>query len=229
MKNILRDPGFQISVLVILLYITTMQLFITMHSQKPVVVTSEPAKVVIYDRTCERECCTGEVCEDVEDDIVVESETEINTASYEEIDPIVYFDIPLEKDLQDHIFDLCEKYEIDPVLIFAIAKRETQFNHTLMGDNGNSYGLMQVQPKWHQGRMDELGVTDLMNPYQNVEVAIDYLADLFEYDKSLEWTLMAYNAGPTGANKNEKKGIVSEYVTIVKQYAEEIEGSVIYG
>ena len=228
MKNILKDPGFQISILIILLYVTSMLLFINVFSQKPVVVTTEAPKVVVYDRACECECCTGEGCEDTEEEIFVDSEAEINPASYEVIDPIVYFDIPLEKDLQDHIFDLCEEYKIDPVLIFAIAKRETQFDHTLKGDNGNAYGLMQVQPRWHQDRIDKLGVTDLMNPYQNVEVAIDYLADLFEYDKSLEWTLMAYNAGPTGANRNENRGVVTEYVTVVKQYAEEIEESVVY-
>ena len=76
-----------------------------------------------------------------------------------------------------------------------------KFDADVIGDNGDAFGLMQVQPKWHRERMDKLGVTDLLDPYQNVTVALDYLVELLGRDKGLEWALAAYNAGATGANK----------------------------
>lgn len=43
----------------------------------------------------------------------------------------------------------------------------------------------------------------MLNPYQNVTVGIDYLAELFAaYDGNIEMALTAYNMGPTGAEKH---------------------------
>lgn len=121
------------------------------------------------------------------------------------------YDVPLDLDLQNFIVDQCEIYDIDPAIVLGMIQRETQFAADTIGDGGNSYGLMQIQPRWHQERMDKLNVTDLLNPYQNVVVGIDYLAELlYKYDGNMEMALMAYNAGPTGAYKNWfSKGIYS--------------------
>ena len=199
------------------------------ESRKIVEPTPAP-KVVVYECRCE-ECQKTPEEKAAEIAAMVEEMTavEVEPAAYEEIDTVKYFDVPLDENLQDHIFQLCQEREIDPALVFAMIKKESWYDPNLKGDGGNSYGLMQVQPKWHQARMDKLGVTDLMDPYQNVEVAIDYLDELFDKGKSLEWTLMAYNGGPSGANKNESKGVVTSYVTIVMDYVEELEESVIYG
>ena len=132
--------------------------------------------------------------------------------------PVQYYDIPLSKDLQDYIFGLCANYDIEPELIFAIIKKESKFVASLMGDNGNSYGLMQIQPKWHQARMDSLFCPNLLNPYQNVTVGIDYLGELFDTGNSLEWVLMAYNSGPSNAYKNVASGRVSQYAKTVLLY-----------
>lgn len=126
-----------------------------------------------------------------------------------------YFDVPLEYDLQDHIFAVSEGYNIDPALVIAVIQKESNFHTDSIGDSGNSLGLMQIQPKWHQARMDKLNCPDLLNPYHNVSVGIDYLADLLGRGKSVEWVLMAYNSGPSNANKNEAQGIVSSYAKAV--------------
>lgn len=142
------------------------------------------------------------------------------TTSVVETEPpkVIYFDVPLSKDLQDHIFELCASYEIEPEVVIAVIKRESEFKSNKMGDNGNSYGLMQVQPRWHQARMDSLFCPDLLDPYQNVTVGIDYLAELFDTGNSLEWVLMAYNGGPSYANKKVAAGIVSDYAKTVIGY-----------
>ena len=133
-----------------------------------------------------------------------------------------YYDIPLDEDLQDHIFLECEFYDVDPALIISVIKKESEFRDWVIGDNGRSYGLMQIQERWHEERMDRLEVTDLLNPYQNVTVGIDYFAELLDKEKGVEWALMAYNGGISYANKLRAKGIVSNYVKTVLGYSEEL-------
>lgn len=142
--------------------------------------------------------------------------------SSEEPDPLLYFDVPLDEHLQEHIFIVCENYDIDPAIVLAMIERESRFRTDVIGDNGNSFGLMQIQPKWHKDRMNELGVTDLMDPYQNVIVGIDYIAELFGRSEDVTWVLMAYNGGPSYANKWYGQGVVSTYAKEVIARAEEL-------
>ena len=106
-----------------------------------------------------------------------------------------YFDVPLSTEVQDHIFKASEYYGIDPAIIVAMCYRESTYNANLIGDNGNSYGLMQIQPRWHYRRMADLGCTDLLDPYQNITVGIDYLAELLGKYGSIDKALTAYNKG----------------------------------
>jgi soluble lytic murein transglycosylase-like protein len=123
----------------------------------------------------------------------------------------LYYDVPLSTDLQDHIFRVCEEYEVDPAVVISIISRESRFKSDAMGDGGESYGLMQIKKKWHVERMKRLGVTDLLDPYQNVTVGIDLLAELLHYGDSLEWALMCYNGGYSYADKRIKSGNISDY------------------
>ena len=137
-----------------------------------------------------------------------------------------YYDIPLSKELQEYIFTESEERGIKPEIVFGMIERESQFREEAIGDNGNSFGLMQIQPYWHSGRMERLGVTDLLDPFQNVAVGIDYLAELvLKYD-NIEMALTAYNAGCTGAYNNYfSKGIYcSEYSRSVIENAENLVG-----
>lgn len=133
---------------------------------------------------------------------------------------VVYFDVPLEEPLQDRIFELCEERGIDPAIIIAMIERESRFRPSIKGDHGRSYGLMQIQPKWHQKRANELGCPDLLNPYHNVTVGIDLLGDLIETGGSLEWALMAYNGGAAYANRLAARGEVSDYAKAILSNAE---------
>ena len=135
---------------------------------------------------------------------------------------IVYYDVPLSKDLQNHIFELCDLYEVEPVIVIAMIGKESDYNASAVGDSGHAFGLMQVQPRWHEERIESLGVDDLLNPYQNVLVGIDYLAELFDRGNSLEWVLMAYNGGFAHADRHISRGTVSEYVEDVLVTSEEL-------
>ena len=137
----------------------------------------------------------------------------------EEVPLVTYFDVPLDEKLQDHIFAECEKYEIDPSIIIAMIGRESNYRANVVGDSGRSFGLMQIQYKWHSGRMEKLGCDDLLDPYQNVTVGIDLLGELLDRGKGIEWALMAYNGGASYADRLTKEGRVSDYVVSVMDAA----------
>lgn len=111
-----------------------------------------------------------------------------------------FWDVPLSEDLQAYIVNECSAYEIDPTIILAMIGRESKFDAGAVGDDGRSFGLMQIMEHYHKERMERLGAIDLLNPYDNVTVGIDYLGELLaRYDGDIEMALVAYNMGPTGA------------------------------
>lgn len=130
--------------------------------------------------------------------------------------PVALFDVPLDEKLQLHIIDEAEEHGIDPAIVMAMAYRESTYRADAIGDNGNSYGLLQVQPRWHYERMQKLGCTDLLDPYQNVTVAIDYLAEqINQYGGDLAKGLTAFNRG-------SYNGTVTQYAKSVMAIAEEL-------
>lgn len=112
---------------------------------------------------------------------------------------ITPYPVPLDVELQQHIINVSDAYNVDPVLVMAIIEKESQYDANAIGDGGDSYGLMQVNAQYHGERMNKLGVTNLLCPYCNVLVGIDYLAELLnEYD-DIHKALVCYNAGRKGA------------------------------
>ena len=136
--------------------------------------------------------------------------------------PDKLYDVPLEVDLQLHIKELCDAYGVDMPLVLAIIGQESNYDPAAIGDSGNSIGLMQVQPMHHSRRMDRLGVTDLTDPYQNITVGIDLLAELLADSGDTEWAITAYNAGAGTADFNKKIGMRSEYAESVMILREDI-------
>ena len=135
---------------------------------------------------------------------------------------IHFYDVPLSEDLQMHLFMECDGHNIAPAIIIAMIERESDFDASDIGDNGNSFGLMQIQPKWHQATMDKLGCNDLLDPYQNITVGVAIVAQLKEKNPDLYWVLMAYNMGPGKATSRWEKWNFSDYAIEVVERASEI-------
>lgn len=155
-----------------------------------------------------------------------EAQAEIKLPEAEPVDiteQAPLYDVPLSADLQEHIRQLCDEYGVDMPLVLAIIGQESNYRPDAVGDNGNSLGLMQIQPRWHQSRMDDLGATDLLDPYQNVTVGIDLLAELVGENKGTEWAVTAYNAGAGTADYNNAIGTRTEYTESVMMLREMIE------
>lgn len=145
-----------------------------------------------------------------------ELETEETAAPIETIPKVVYFNVELPQYLQDYIISECRKVGIRPAIVVAMIERESRFNQYAMGDDGRSFGLMQIQPKWHLQRMIDLGCTDLFNPTQNVTVGINYLAELYNTYGDITKALVAYNCG-------SYNGTITNYATEVMARASELE------
>ena len=84
---------------------------------------------------------------------------------------------------------------------------------------------MQIDPRFHQERMDRLGVTKLTDPKENILVGVDYLAELFREYKDIYGVLMFYNAGYSDENglRAWEEGRYSDYALRVAERSEELE------
>lgn len=114
-------------------------------------------------------------------------------------EPWVRYNVPLDDDLQQYIEKLCREKEIPSSIVIAVIGVESDFTADCIGDNGNSYGLMQIWETEHHDRCLKLDAVNLLDPYQNVRVGIDILAELINtYDGDWDKALSAYNGDKTG-------------------------------
>ena len=135
----------------------------------------------------------------------------------------LYTNIPLSARFQKYIDGKCKSYGISTNVVMGCIRTESNFQTQIMGDNGKAYGLMQVQKQWHKARMKKVGATNLLDPYDNVAVGIDYLAELYKiYNGNWHKALMAYNGGHAYCKRRVRAGLVnSPYSRRVMNYAED--------
>ncbi len=102
-----------------------------------------------------------------------------------------------EKELHQLIYELSSQHEVNPALIKAIIKVESDFDTTAISIAG-AQGLMQLMPM----TANRLGVSDPFDPRENIEGGIRYLKallDIFNNDPRL--ALAAYHAGENNVLK----------------------------
>jgi soluble lytic murein transglycosylase-like protein len=84
---------------------------------------------------------------------------------------------------------------IDPYLLYAIARQESLFNPYAMSPVG-ARGLMQLMPKTAKKHgLKNNSVQSLLDPETNIKIAANYLKSLHKKYKHKEYVLAAYNAG----------------------------------
>ena len=126
------------------------------------------------------------------------------------------YDIPLSEDLQTYLFNKCKENEISYEFVLKLISVESNFNVSNVSVNKSSIdiGLMQINSKNAKWMKEALGVTNLYNPYQNIDCGIYILK--CGYSEDLHKTLMSYNMGIGTTNKLFKQGVYSsEYSRLV--------------
>lgn len=95
------------------------------------------------------------------------------------------------------INDVCVQHGIDPLLVKAIIKAESDFDPMAVSEDG-AKGLMQLMPE----TAGDMGVSDVYDPRNNISGGVKYLKRLmgiFKYD--LRLVVAAYNAGENAVLK----------------------------
>jgi hypothetical protein len=91
----------------------------------------------------------------------------------------------------------CDRHGVDPALVHALVKVESDFNPRAISRKG-AVGLMQLMPQTALN----MNVRNSLNPYENIDGGVKYLRYLInQYSGNLSLALAAYNSGETAVNK----------------------------
>lgn len=75
-------------------------------------------------------------------------QVEASIVNYNKDYPRIY-DVPMSRECQEELFKLCLKYDVEPQLVMAIIKTESDFKADTIS-NTEDYGLMQINKRNHK-------------------------------------------------------------------------------
>jgi soluble lytic murein transglycosylase-like protein len=99
-----------------------------------------------------------------------------------------------------------DRHSVDPAVLFAIAKHESNFRPDAIGLSGD-LGLFQINPRWHMHRFSNV---DWRNPWANASVGAFILADNLRVTGTVRAALRRYVGGNYAVTKPSQR--VRDYV-----------------
>ena len=156
-----------------------------------------------------------EIEQKTEKEITKENDEEDKTYEIMETpkeESIPEYNIPLDEDIQKYLYDKCKEYNVPYDLTLGVIKVESNFNPSLIHKNSNGsrdYGLFQINTINHKWLSEELGITDFLNPYQNIDAGVYMLSQLIQKYDNEHIVLMSYNMGERATKNLTSRGIDS--------------------
>ena len=118
------------------------------------------------------------------------------------------YEAKLSDDLQDHVYQMCSKYDISGYEKLIISKLycESSYNPNAVNHNKNGttdLGIAQINSSNHKWLRKELGITNFKDPYQSIEAGVFMMSNcLKENDYNEHMALVAYNTGKNGISQS---------------------------
>jgi soluble lytic murein transglycosylase-like protein len=122
----------------------------------------------------------------------------------------------------DMIARVAREQKVEAALIHAVVSAESSYNPSAKSARGAT-GLMQLMPDTAR----RYGVTDLLNPLENLRAGAAYLKDLLSlFDNNLRLAVAAYNAGEGAVKRSgnripayaETRAYVPRVMQLYQQY-----------
>lgn len=115
---------------------------------------------------------------------------------------------------KEYVLEYSAKYDLDPYLVFAMIKVESNFKPDAMSPR-NARGLMQITDKtgkWGAGilKLENYTMDSLYNPETNINIGCWYFKSLLkEFWNDMNLALAAYNGGSGNVREWLKDGSLS--------------------
>lgn len=120
---------------------------------------------------------------------------------------------PVKRNYQAIVTEKAGKYDLDPSLVHAVIKTESNGNPYAISRKG-AKGLMQLMP----GTANDLQVRNVFDPEENIDGGTRYLRSLINrFNGDLTLALAAYNAGPRTVEKSWSVPQIPETKDYVKR------------
>ena len=120
----------------------------------------------------------------------------------------------LNTDYNSYVQKSARKYEIEPELIHAVIRTESNGNQRAVSKKG-AMGLMQLMPS----TASDMNVGNPFNPEENIEGGTRYLRYLIEkFNGNLTLAIAAYNSGPKTVERYGNVPPISE----TRQYVDRV-------
>jgi hypothetical protein len=116
--------------------------------------------------------------------------------------------VSMDEGTQKTLSEICDRYNVPFTLVMALIETESNFQPNLISKT-HDYGLMQINICNHKMLSSALGITNFLDPEQNVEAGCYLLNNLFQKYGEPSVVLMAYNMGEGNAKKLWKQGVWS--------------------
>lgn len=124
----------------------------------------------------------------------------------------------MPKNYTNYVDQMADKYGVPRSHVRAIYENETASGKNVRSSSAGAQGHMQLMP----GTAKEMGVTDIADPYQNIEGGVKYYAKMLKKFGDPVIAAAAYNAGPGNVSKYggvppfaETKNYVRKFVKLV--------------